>query len=67
MLGDNGALAYDDTRTLVAGAPESRLRHVRTSDYNDGGRDRLEGGAGDDVLIGGSARRLDRRRRAATT
>jgi Ca2+-binding RTX toxin-like protein len=54
-LGDNGALAYDDSRTLVAGAPESRLRHVHSSDYNDGGRDRLEGGAGEDVLIGGSA------------
>ena len=28
---------------------------MRTSDFNDGGRDRLEGGAGDDLLIGGSA------------
>jgi Ca2+-binding RTX toxin-like protein len=54
VLGDNGALAYDDTRAL-AGGPESRLRDVRTGDYNDGGRDRLEGGAGEDVLIGGSA------------
>ena len=28
---------------------------MRTSDYYDGGRDRIEGGAGEDVLIGGSA------------
>ena len=28
---------------------------MHSSDYNDGGRDRLEGGAGEDVLIGGSA------------
>ena len=27
----------------------------RTSDFNDGGRDRLEGGDGDDLLIGGTA------------
>jgi Ca2+-binding RTX toxin-like protein len=54
-LGDNGALVYSDERTRVATAPQTRLLHVRTSDYNDGGRDRIEGGAGDDVLIGGSA------------
>ena len=41
---------YSDTRALA-----DRLRYVRTSDFNDGGRDRLEGGAGDDLLIGGTA------------
>ena len=40
-----------------------RLQFVRTSDFNDGGRDRLEGGAGDDLLDRRLRGRLDRRRR----
>ena len=55
VLGDNGQLIYADDRVLVGGAPESRLRFVRTSDHFDGGRDRIEGGDGEDVLVGGSA------------
>ena len=55
VLGDNGQLIYADDRVLVSGAPESRLRFVRSSDHFDGGRDRIEGGEGEDVLVGGSA------------
>ena len=48
-LGDHGGLLYSDT--LPAGA---RLWQIYTSDFHDGGLDRLEGEAGDDLLIGGT-------------
>ena len=48
-LGDHGALRYSDT--LAAGA---RLWQIYTSDFLDGGLDRLEGEGGDDLLIGGT-------------
>jgi Ca2+-binding RTX toxin-like protein len=54
-LGDNGALIFSNERDLVPSAWDSRLVFVRTSDHGEGGTDRIEGGADDDLLIGGSA------------
>ena len=62
VLGDNGMLQFAEI-AATATVPETRLQYLRTTDHVLGGADWIYGGAGEDLVIGGSAADHDRRRR----